>query len=382
MLLLKQARAFGIGIVLSTQNPVDLDYKGLSNIGTWFIGRLQTTQDIDRVIDGLGGKIGGEYSKSEIRNLLSNLNKRVFFLKSAHLDNIKLFTTRWVMSYLKGPLKADDISKLMANKKAETKVEPLTLKTKQGDDGGYSDFVPIDSSIEQYFTIDVTGNNEFMPTLQANVELHYFNQSKGVDIDESLCLSLELYEDEKCDWDSADRLDECGVYSSTAPTNAKFAPISEEISRDKGLKKTKRELINWVYRNQRLELFKSSSPRLISKPYESLGDFKVRIKDILDDKKEQEIEKLKQRYSKKEKTLLNRLNRAKERVAKEQADANRSMVDTGIAILGALFGRTTTAKIGEALSKGSRAYKERGDITMAQKEVEKIQEEIEILSEE
>ena len=88
LLLLKQARAFGVGIVLSTQNPVDLDYKGLSNIGTWFIGRLQTTQDIDRIIEGLGGKIGSSFDKKEIRKMLANLKKRTFFLKSAHLDDI------------------------------------------------------------------------------------------------------------------------------------------------------------------------------------------------------------------------------------------------------------------------------------------------------
>ncbi|HIP51623.1 MAG TPA: DUF87 domain-containing protein, partial [Campylobacterales bacterium] len=90
MILLKQARAFGTGVVLSTQNPVDLDYKGLSNIGTWFIGRLQTSQDIERVIDGLGGKVGASYSKSEIKDLLANLKKRTFFLKSAHLDDIRV----------------------------------------------------------------------------------------------------------------------------------------------------------------------------------------------------------------------------------------------------------------------------------------------------
>ncbi len=78
-------------MVLSTQNPVDLDYKGLSNIGTWFIGRLQTTQDIERVIDGLGGKVGSSFDKNEIKNLLSNLKKRTFFLKSAHLDDITTF---------------------------------------------------------------------------------------------------------------------------------------------------------------------------------------------------------------------------------------------------------------------------------------------------
>jgi len=119
MLLLKQARAFGVGVVLSTQNPVDLDYKGLSNIGTWFIGRLQTRQDVDRIIDGLGDKLDGGFDKGQIRDILANLKKRTFFLKSAHLDEIRLFTTRWVLSYLKGPLKRDEIALLMREKKEE-----------------------------------------------------------------------------------------------------------------------------------------------------------------------------------------------------------------------------------------------------------------------
>jgi len=91
MLLLKQARAFGVGVVLSTQNPVDLDYKGLSNIGTWFIGRLQTSQDIKRVIDGMEGKVGSSFNKAEIENLLANLKKEHFF-SSQHIWMIYVFS--------------------------------------------------------------------------------------------------------------------------------------------------------------------------------------------------------------------------------------------------------------------------------------------------
>ena len=88
LLLLKQARAFGVGVILSTQNPVDLDYKGLSNIGTWFIGRLQTAQDIERVIDGLGGKVGASYSKSEIEH--DKISSKYFTLKHQKL-NMELY---------------------------------------------------------------------------------------------------------------------------------------------------------------------------------------------------------------------------------------------------------------------------------------------------
>ena len=381
MILLKQARAFGVGVVLSTQNPVDLDYKGLSNIGTWFIGRLQTTQDIDRVIDGLGGKVGGKYSKSEIKSLLANLNKRTFFLKSAHLDDIRLFTTRWVMSYLKGPLKSDDISKLMEAKKANATPQNMLTKPTEHDNG-YRDFVTLDSSIEQYFEVDVTGQNKFRATLQGEIELHYFNQAKGIDESEKLCLSLELYEDEDINWEESEKLDECGTYSSSAPASASFAPLSSDITSDRGLRKNRKSLIDWIYRNQRLKLFRCSSPRLSSVPYESQRDFKVRVQNLLDDKKEQEIEKLQERYGKKEKMLLTRLQRALEKVEKEEADATSSLLDTGIAVLGALFGRSSSAKLGQALSKGSRAYKERGDISRAEEQVEKVREDLEILSEE
>ena len=379
LLLLKQARAFGVGVILSTQNPVDLDYKGLSNIGTWFIGRLQTAQDIERVINGLGGKVGASYSKSEIKNLLANLKKRTFFLKSAHLDEIRVFSTRWVMSYLKGPLKAAEISQLMAAKKSAT---PQTLMSKPAREDGFESFINIDKSIEQKFTMDVTGQNNFRATLQGKVELHYFNASKGIDENETICLNLELYEDDNIDWDNAETIEECPHFSDSEPSNSSFASLSSDVSADKALKKTKKSLVNWVYRTKRLETFRCTSPRLSSEPYESLGDFKVRIKDQLDDKKEIEIEKLQERYEKKEKTLLKRLQRAQDKVAKEEADASKSMVDTGIAILGALFGRTSTAKLGRAFSRGSRAYKERGDIGRAEEALAELHEEIELLAEE
>lgn len=310
---------------------------------------------------------------------MTNLKKRTFFLKSAHLDDIRLFTTRWVMSYLKGPLKGDDISKLMEKQKSN--IEPQAVMAKSHKQrSGYREFVTLDSSIEQLFTLDVTGRNSFRATLQSEIELHYYNQSKGIDESETICMSLELYEDEEYNWDDAIELNECGTFSKSKPTSASFAPISQKLESDRGLNSAKKELKDWIYRNKRLTLFRSRSPRLSSKPYESIGEFKVRVKDILDEKKEQEIEKLQSRYGKKEQTLLKRLKRAEERVTKEEADATKSMVDTGIAILGALFGRSSSAKLGRVLSKGSHAYKERGDISRAEEQVETIKDEIEELS--
>src|SRR5688572_10017171 len=110
--LLKQARAFGVGVVLATQNPVDLDYKGLANIGTWFIGRLQTDRDKARMLDGLEGAAAGSLERAEADQMMSTLPKRVFLLHNVHQPKPLVFQTRWTMSYLRGPMSREQIAAL------------------------------------------------------------------------------------------------------------------------------------------------------------------------------------------------------------------------------------------------------------------------------
>ena len=103
--LLKQARVFGLGVVLATQNPVDLDYKGLANIGTWFLGRLQTARDRDRLLAGLTSSSGSTgFDRLRVDEILASLGKRRFLVRNVHEDAPVVFQTRWAMSYLRGPL--------------------------------------------------------------------------------------------------------------------------------------------------------------------------------------------------------------------------------------------------------------------------------------
>ena len=381
LLLLKQARAFGVGVVLSTQNPVDLDYKGLSNIGTWFIGRLQTSQDIERVIDGLGGKVGSSFDKGEIKNLLANLKKRTFFLKSAHLDDVRLFATRWVMSYLKGPLKRDEISMLMKAQKEMQQKSADTTPKEASHDGGVQNYQTIDESIPQYYEPDATQTHTYSPTLGAKVKIHFYQQRRGIDMKRKSTLTLVLDENmQTIVWEDA--YTEALAFSKfplLAPSKAKFYPLPEKISEDKGLKKAIRELKESLYRSENLSLYRCASPKMESKVEESKSDFIVRVQDALNDKKEQEIEKLQERYAKKEKTLTDRLSRAKERVEKESSDSTSSMIETGIAVLGALFGKASPTKIGSALRKGSKVLKERGDMSRAEERVAAVEDDIEAL---
>jgi hypothetical protein len=381
LLLLKQARAFGVGVVLSTQNPVDLDYKGLSNIGTWFVGRLQTTQDIERVIDGLGGKVGSQFDKDEIKKLLANLKKRSFFLKSAHLDDIRLFSTRWVMSYLKGPLKRDEIALLMQEQKSGQPAQTKSAAHMAKETSSLEGYQNIDASIPQYYEPDASGQHIFSATLGAKAKVHFYQQRRGIDVEKVLELYILLEEkQQRIIWEDAIE-EKLGFerFPHTAPSNAKFQPLPEVVLGDKKLTKSVRELKETLYREQKLELLRCVSPKLESSADESRSDFMVRLQDGLNDKKEIEIEKLQMRYGKKEKTLLGRLSRAKERVEKEASDSTGSMIEAGIAVLGALFGRPSPTKIGRAVSKGSKILKERGEMSRAEERMVKIEEEIEAL---
>jgi hypothetical protein len=116
--LLKQARAFGVGLVLATQNPVDVDYKALSNAGTWMIGRLQTEQDKARLLDGLAAAAGGVDTQA-VGGTIAGLDKREFVLRQAGSDAPTTFTTRWAMSYLRGPLTREQIATLMADRRRD-----------------------------------------------------------------------------------------------------------------------------------------------------------------------------------------------------------------------------------------------------------------------
>ena len=377
--LLKQARAYGLGVVLSTQNPVDLDYKGLSNIGTWFIGRLQTTQDVERVIDGLGGKIDSSFSKDEIANLLSNLKKRTFFLKSAHLEDIRLFGTRWVLSYLKGPLKKDEISELMASKKAVIEPESA-VSAPASDSGDYVSNVVLNGNVVQRFEADITGKKRYTPTIASRVEVQYIDTKRAIEESRELKLYIDVNGVNSCSWDDAQELEEpLSSFPTKAPSGAKFKHLPLFITEDKDLKACTRELKEHIYTSEKLELYRCKRLRLESNVGESYDDFVVKVEDVLKEKFEAELDKLKDRYKSKFDRVEAQIERAAAQVEKEKADQTNSLITAGMSIIGALFGRSSVTKIGTAVNRSSRVLKERGDISRAEAKLEDLQEKFEDL---
>jgi len=248
---------------------------------------------------------------------------------------------------------------------------------------GFETFNNLHDSIPQYFMPNTSPSKQYVATLMADCTLNFFNQSRGIDEEEKYCLNLEVdTSDRRPDWDmasndteEASRLDRL---PTREPEGVQYAEIPKYLENDKSLKATSKSLSDWLYHEHVLELYRCKSPKLESYAYESKGDFKIRVSDALNDKKERAIETLQERYGKKEKVLLDRLNRYQHNFQKQQADSTSSAMNVGITLLGALFGKSR-ASIGRA---GSRALKERGDVGRAKERVEKVEDDLRALEDE
>ena len=405
LLLLKQARAFGAGIILSTQNPVDLDYKGLSNIGTWFIGRLQTKQDQDRVIEGLKSAADKDFDESQVRNILSTLPKRTFLLRSVYLDQPLIFQTRWVMSYLRGPLTLENIRRLKESHKDEPEVaqpeqEPqLTGKIQEtfsprasSQYEAASTAPALSKSIPQYYLIPPVAADRYLlePSLAATAQVRFFDGKRGIDIveDRSALLPLDEYFDLP-KWDEAEELPvEMEDLSKAPPSSCSYAPLPPALQGARTLGPYLKSWKDFLYHNSRLKLFRVKKLKIESRPGQSLEDFELEVMALLKEKKEEALEKLEKKFKQQYQRLEDRLNTALDRLDREKQDVSARGVDTavsfGVALLGALFGRkilssTTATRTGRGIRSASRMMKEKEDVRRAEEKVERIRMQMEEL---
>ena len=384
--LLKQARAFGTGVVLSTQNPVDIDYRGLSNIGTWFVGRLQTKQDIAKVSDALAGRDSSKEAKEYITKALSSMKKRHFILRDAGEDNTKMFETRWVMSYLKGPLDRGDIIELMKPYKESMSADTISdieiPKSGNSVDGYYKTPPLIDSDTLQYFETPYGEDTRYTPTISAQSTILYHDIRRGIELEKSAIYTIDISDMQTLDWSARfeDDIDYMR-WRSQAPSNALFKALPDFVTTDKGLMRASRALRDTLYREERLTLYRCRRLRMESKPNESESAFRARVMQRLDDMRDEEIEKLSERFAKRKERLEDRLKRAEERVEKEKMDQTSSILNAGVSLLGALFGGSKRS-IGTTISRGGRVLKERSDLSRAQRAYEDILEKLDELESE
>lgn len=328
--LLKQARAYGLGCVLATQNPVDLDYKGLSNAGTWFLGRLQTERDKARVIEGLEGasaQAGSSFNRREMEAKLAALGSRVFLMNNVNDDEPTVFQTRWAMSYLRGPLTRDQIKVLM---------DPMRSKfasgaTTEQQDGAAAasakamssrpilpagireSFLPIVDRVPDGYTL------EYRAGLLGNGKVHFTKAAEGIDQWRECHLLQPMRETPPDDiWDGAEVSHERFTLDGEPDGTAAFAALPSELAREKSYGVFRRQLSEHLYREATLKLMRCELVECSSKPDETKADFLKRLEPLAVAKREEERVRLEKQFTSKQAKLEEQITKAEARVSSQR----------------------------------------------------------------
>jgi hypothetical protein len=396
--LLKQARAFGVGVVLATQNPVDLDYKALSNAGTWFIGRLQTERDKARVLDGLEGAstaAGSAFNRSSIDKLLSGLEKRVFLLNNVHDKAPVLFQTRWTLSYLRGPLNRDELRRLNSSQAKPAApvgapdVKPIAGKAAAPGTARRPTLAP---DVSQFFIPEVgapaTGQTLFLePRLLGASRISFTDVKLGMNFT-SDDVFLAPFSDGAVavDWANAERMDfTIGDLVKDAPEGAQYGAVAAVAAQGKSYEAWSKTFLQWVMANRTLELWKSPSQGILSAPLETEKDFRARLQLKAREARDAAADTLKQKYAAQYDRLTRALQTAQQRVERQKAEANQAKIQTGVSLattlLGAFLGRkalsaSTLGKATTTARSASRAMKQSQDVELANASVEQVQQRI------
>ncbi len=408
--LLKQARAFGLGIVLATQNPVDLDYKGLSNTGTWFIGRLQTERDKNRLLDGLemaGSSSGISINRQEINRILSSLGNRVFFMNNVHEDNPVIFHTRWAMSYLRGPITRTQIRQLTSQDTKEVSMPLTSAYTTEGIEK-HANMRSINENatsaarvnsppllppdINQCF-IPVrkpqpSGTSLFYePMLMAGASVYFNDTESGVSEQVNISMLAEFTPGASMiNWDEAEEIDIRESDFSAAPWGeASYAEPPKEALNKKKYAEWNRILKDWLYRNKKLRLLSSPSSNIVSKPGENERDFRIRLQMAAHENRDMMIEKLRNKYETKIAKLEEHVRNAEYAVEREKDQAKQQKLQTAISfgatLFSALLGRKTVTRssAGRAsttVSRAGRILKENKDVERAEDNLQALEEQV------
>jgi hypothetical protein len=397
--LLKQARAFGVGIVLATQNPVDLDYKALSNTGTWFLGKLQTERDKARVLDGIDS-LSSSIDRGTLDNTLSALPRRVFLMHNVHEPEPVLFETRWTLSYLRGPMSREELTKAtgssghrpQASAPSASQSAPLGVRpadAQQSSPTASQKPVLPAGITELYFPLTGQPAREWLPVLYGAARVQYTDAKRGIDETVDVqALTPFVSSAVPIDWEQAEattvRPQEL-TSSAPAAGPAAHASLPAPALSPKSYAGWQKDLELWIARAKPLQILFAPSVKLTSKPGESERDFQIRVTQAAREARDAEVDKLRARYAPKLQRLVTKVRSSQDAVAREQQQAQQqklqSAVSIGSTLLGALMGRkaismSTLGRATTAARGVSRSMKESQDIAKAEERVQGAQGEL------
>ena len=394
--LLKQGRAFGLGVLLATQNPVDLDYKGLSNCGTWLIGRLQTDQDKQRLLDGLEGAASGSgFQRSDLEKILSGLGARVFLLNNVHKNQPTVFQTRWTLSYLRGPITGTQIKTLMAPVKASMPAAaPVAAHAAVTVTGAAATSAPTAPKGIPATYLPLRGaapagsSLVYVPMLLGSGKVRLLDAKTGIDqTTENTRLTAFAAGPVPIDWNAgSDASVPVGDMESEPRAGAAFDDLPAAARDAKAITAFSRDYADWLYQTQELSLLHSAARKAFSKPDESESDFRARIAQAASSGQDAKAVALGKAYEGKKATLEERLRKSGQAVDREKDQSKQAglnaMLNIGTSILGGFFGRksSSASSIKRAASGASRAMGQHGDVGRAEDTVKAVQQQLDDLT--
>ncbi|MGE3273786.1 MAG: ATP-binding protein [Vicinamibacterales bacterium] len=398
--LLKQARAYGVGLALATQNPVDLDYKALSNAGTWMLGRLQTERDKARVLDGLESASGAGLDRATLDRLLSSLGKREFLLHDVHEPAPAVFKTRWTMSYLRGPLGREELRRL-AGTDARTSTPAGTGPAVPPPAAGATPHpAPDVARVEDHgrpLPPDGSGSQPLAPVLPPGIPVYvapgagailapvlfgaarvrYSDRRLGVDETADIAVVTPFADGPvPVDWDRAEPAPfAMSDLATGAPPGATYDAVPTDAANPKRYPQWQKSFASWAAATQAVELTTCAAVDLTSRPGEPDRDFRIRLQTAARERRDADIARIRARVGTKLTRLADKVRRAEQAVAREQQQATESKLQAGVSIaatvFGALLGRkavsaTTLGRATTAARGMSRAGRQAQDVTRAQ----------------
>ncbi len=441
--MLKQARAFGLGLLLATQNPVDMDYKALSNTGTWFIGKLQTERDKNRLLDGLESLAGG-IPRAQMDKLISSIGKRVFVMNNVNEKAPMLLQTRWVMNFLAGPMTRQQIPELNNLVGAKTTpqsnpqvvsapvidslpkqkppiehVQPISVPTSTtseinktptttyGNSGGISLSKPnLPAGVREYYlpqnyslsealqaakrTQSYGGSIQgtvYRPVLLASAQIRILDRKFNVDTEMTKsALVTTLDRRGIVRWDefpyAGPSLDKIG----TLPVDsARYASIEPPLNESKLLASLQKDFTDWVFRNSEVIARSNAKLKIFAGPDVTAADFMKQCADAAREACDAEIEKKTASIERKIKTLEQKLGREESELREDQAELQNRNIESyaNLAELGAsLFGLTRKKSVTTQFTKHRLAQSAKAQVQESQETIARLSNELESLERE
>ncbi len=408
MRLLKQARAFGLGVVLVTQNPGDLDYKGLTNTGTWFIGKLQTDRDKARLLEGLE-TISAQGSLTlnigRLDTLISSLRPRTFLLNNVHAPEPLIFETRWAMSYLAGPLTREQVRALkpanlpvlapppagVAGGGAAPVVPTAAASSAALSSAGPQYFLPVTQSLEEAVLVwrEATGQKRaqfngggalvYRPVLFAQALVRYVLARANVNADRRFAYVLEAAQCEPAPhWAETEaRPVEVKAVGRAAPTGAQLAgEVAGSLADPKRLAAWQKDLTSYLYRTADFSLHYNAALKLYARPGQSFEEFRAECERAANDRRDEAVAKVRARYDKKLDTLDDRRAAEVREIGRNEdelrARESESRWTTTENLVGLFLGRSNRRLVSSGESKKRLAQQARAEVNESKETVETL----------